>query len=107
MDFQDKNLTCKDCNNEFVWSAGEQKFYADKGLQNPPSRCKDCRNQMKTEKANRPTYSIICKECGKEGTVYFQPRDPKDILCRECFEKKKAAETPGSAPEASTPNESV
>ena len=99
MDFQDKTLACKDCSKEFVWSAGEQKFYADKGLQNSPGRCPDCRKQMKEKKANRQMYSIICKECGKEGQVPFQPRNPSDVLCADCFAKKRAAE-PGEKPAA-------
>src|SRR2546425_12875683 len=37
--FQDKTLTCRDCGQEFIWTAGEQEFYASRGLQNPPSRC--------------------------------------------------------------------
>src|SRR5258705_10682661 len=37
--FQDKTLTCKDCGQEFIWTAGEQEFYASRGLQNAPSRC--------------------------------------------------------------------
>jgi len=98
MDFQDKTLACKDCSKEFVWSAGEQKFYADKGLQNPPSRCKDCRDQAKQAKANRPTFQITCKECGKQGEVPFQPRDPNDVLCAECFAKKRASENSSEAP---------
>jgi len=89
MDFQDKTLTCKECNNEFNWSAGEQKFYADKGLQNSPGRCPDCRKAMKDKKTNRQMYSIVCKECGKEGQVPFQPRNPDDVLCAECFGKKR------------------
>lgn len=93
MDFQDKSLACKDCSKEFTWSAGEQKFYADKGLQNPPSRCKDCRDRAKQDKASRPTYKIICKECNKEGEVPFQPRDPQDVLCADCFAKKRASES--------------
>lgn len=32
MDFQDKTLVCKDCGKEFVFSAGEQAFYAEKAL---------------------------------------------------------------------------
>lgn len=94
MDFQDKNLTCKECSKEFVWSAGEQKFYADKGLQNPPGRCPDCRKAMKEKKANRQMYTIICKECGKEGQVPFEPRDPNDVLCAECFQKARASQKP-------------
>ena len=39
MSFADKTLTCRDCGQEFIWTAGEQEFYASRGLQNPPSRC--------------------------------------------------------------------
>ena len=28
--YEDKTLICKDCGNEFVFSAGEQEFYAEK-----------------------------------------------------------------------------
>lgn len=94
MDYQDKNLTCKECSKEFAWSAGEQKFYADKGLQNPPGRCPDCRKAMKDKKANQPKYNIICKECGKEGQVPFEPRNPNDVLCAECWQKARASQSP-------------
>src|SRR2546426_12755871 len=39
MSFQDKPLTCRDCGQEFIWTAGEQEFYAARGLQNAPTRC--------------------------------------------------------------------
>ena len=32
--YTDKTLVCKDCGNEFVFTAGEQEFYAEKGFQN-------------------------------------------------------------------------
>ena len=38
----DKSLVCTDCGKEFVFTAGEQDFYAQKGFTNPPSRCPDC-----------------------------------------------------------------
>ena len=41
--YEDKTLVCKDCGNEFIFSAGEQEFYAEKGFQNEPQRCKACR----------------------------------------------------------------
>ena len=41
--YTDKTLVCKDCGNEFVFTAGEQEFYAEKGFQNEPTRCKACR----------------------------------------------------------------
>ena len=40
---KDKTIVCKDCGKEFVFTAGEQEFYAEKGLQNEPVRCKECR----------------------------------------------------------------
>ena len=49
--YTDKTLVCKDCGNEFVFTAGEQEFYAEKGFQNEPTRCKACRQ---ARKASRP-----------------------------------------------------
>jgi hypothetical protein len=37
-EFQDTPISCVDCNNEFIWTAGEQVFFRDKQLQNPPKR---------------------------------------------------------------------
>ncbi|WP_028991802.1 zinc-ribbon domain-containing protein [Thermoanaerobacter thermocopriae] len=45
--YQDKMIVCKDCGKEFVWTAGEQQFYAEKGFQNEPVRCKACRDAKK------------------------------------------------------------
>ena len=36
--YEDKTLVCKECGNEFVFSAGEQEFYAERGFQNEPQR---------------------------------------------------------------------
>ena len=41
--FEDKTLVCKECGKEFVFTAGEQEFYAERGFQNEPQRCKPCR----------------------------------------------------------------
>lgn len=49
--FQDKTLVCKDCGAEFVFTAGEQEFYAEKGFQNEPIRCKACRNARKSQRS--------------------------------------------------------
>ncbi len=40
-------LVCKDCNSEFVFTAGEQAFYAEKGFENQPVRCTSCRKARK------------------------------------------------------------
>ncbi len=49
MDFEDKTLVCQDCGNEFTFTAGEQAFYKEKGLENEPKRCKSCRDKRKAE----------------------------------------------------------
>ena len=45
--YEDKTLTCKECGAEFVFTAGEQEFYAERGFQNEPQRCKPCRDARK------------------------------------------------------------
>lgn len=45
--YEDKTLVCKECGNEFVFTAGEQEFYAERGFQNEPQRCKACRDARK------------------------------------------------------------
>lgn len=48
---EDKTLKCKECGQDFVFSAGEQEFYAQKGFQNEPVRCAPCRQARKKERA--------------------------------------------------------
>jgi len=47
----DKKLTCKTCGKEFVFTEGEQSFYADKGFPDP-IRCPDCRRAKKEARKN-------------------------------------------------------
>lgn len=48
----DKTLICKDCGKEFVFTEGEQQFYAEKGFTNEPTRCKECRAAKKARYNN-------------------------------------------------------
>ena len=52
--YEDKTLVCKECGAEFVFSAGEQEFYAERGFQNEPQRCKACRGARKKCSARPP-----------------------------------------------------
>ena len=52
----DKTLTCKDCNMEFVFSEGEQAFYKEKGFENEPQRCPDCRRAKKAQRRNNSGF---------------------------------------------------
>lgn len=49
---EDKTLTCRDCNSEFTFTAGEQEFYKEKGFENDPVRCPDCRKAKKAQRNN-------------------------------------------------------
>lgn len=84
--YQDKTLVCKDCGNEFVFTAGEQEFYEEKGFQNEPQRCNDCRRERKQNSRNREMHDAVCAQCGKETKVPFVPKNDRPIYCSECFQ---------------------
>jgi CxxC-x17-CxxC domain-containing protein len=99
MEFQDRTLRCVDCGAEFVWTAGEQQFYADKNFKNEPKRCKGC----KVKRASRPAGPVgpmarervetvtSCSACGRETTVPFRPTQGRPVFCQECFQSRKVA----------------
>ncbi len=84
-DLEDKTLMCKDCGQKFIWTAGEQKFFLDKGLQNIPKRCKSCTATYKAKLNERqPRSWIKCISCGKKAEVTFETKTD-EILCEKCF----------------------
>ena len=94
--FTDKKITCKDCGEEFVFTANEQEFFAEKGFTNEPQRCQNCRKARKANSrgnnngprgnaAPRQLFDAICAECGKACKVPFEPRDGRPVYCRDCF----------------------
>ena len=88
--YEDRNLTCKDCGAEFVFTAGEQEFYAEKGLQNEPQRCKECRDaKRQLFNQQRKMFTTVCAQCGAEAVVPFKPKNDKPVLCSECFAATK------------------
>ncbi len=93
--FQDKTLTCRECGNEFVFTAGEQQFYAERDFHNDPTRCPACRaarrrrNDSSAPRAERQMFDVICDGCGRPTQVPFQPRGDRPVYCRECFEAQK------------------
>ena len=88
MELQDKNLTCRDCNTTFVFTAGEQGFYIEKGLMNEPQRCASCRANRRRERSGttvREGATIICASCGQRAQVPFVPRLDRPVYCNDCF----------------------
>lgn len=51
----DKELTCVDCGNKFVFTASEQKFFESKGF-TEPKRCPDDRAKRKAQKEQGGNY---------------------------------------------------
>lgn len=86
--YEDKTLVCKDCGQEFVFTAGEREFYASRGFENEPQRCKTCRVSHKN-RSNRELYTATCAACGKEAKVPFQPTDGRPVYCSGCYEEMK------------------
>jgi CxxC-x17-CxxC domain-containing protein len=96
LSFQDRTMACRDCGQDFVWTAGEQEFYAQRGLTNEPRRCPDCRRARKSQgggggydRPQRQMFAAVCSECGKETQVPFQPRGDKPVYCSDCFASRR------------------
>ena len=97
MSFQDKTIKCRDCAKDFVFSAGEQQFFAEKGFDKPPIRCSECRKAKRQNRGEaKPqmpveegTFTIKCKKCAKSMEVPFRPKFPDEIYCSECFQTEK------------------
>lgn len=94
--FEDKVLVCRDCGAEFVFTAGEQQFYAEKGFQNEPVRCKACRDAKKaargerTDRGEREMYDAVCAACGAPTRIPFQPKNDRPIYCSACFQARRS-----------------
>jgi CxxC-x17-CxxC domain-containing protein len=92
MAFEDRTLACKECGAEFTFSASEQEFYAEKGFQNDPARCPECRVARKRQRsAEREMHTVVCADCGCETQVPFKPREDRPVYCRDCYQKQREA----------------
>ena len=94
--FVDIDILCVDCESEFVWKVGEQIFFRDKGLQNPPKRCRECK-QAKNERIasvaaaqadsvkQKIEVAVYCARCNGYTTVPFYPSQGRPVYCRSCY----------------------
>jgi len=90
---EDRVIKCRDCGAEFLFSAGEQQFFLDKGFRHEPTRCRDCRSKKRQEVSEaHTTTTVICASCGAETQVPFKPRLDRPVYCRECFERERQRE---------------
>ena len=111
MPYIDRLLMCRDCGSSFTFSAGEQAFYANRGLQNEPGRCPACRSARRSGlpspfsegyvhygpfasfggRTPRQMHPTICGECGQMTEVPFIPKGERPVYCSECFSKQRQA----------------
>ncbi len=100
--FTDRSLQCKDCSEAFVFSAGEQRFFAEKGLTNEPQRCTTCRAAARhaRDPGSREYHAAVCGACGDQAKVPFAPRSDRPVYCSSCFDKVRAGLIPPVSPPA-------
>ncbi|MBI2318102.1 MAG: zinc-ribbon domain containing protein [Betaproteobacteria bacterium] len=106
--YTDRELTCRDCGQTFVFTAGEQEFFATRGFQNDPSRCPSCRAARNSgggaysggghsggyDRGERQMFPAVCSDCGKDTLVPF----PSSIVQRARNPAALAGKRPGRAP---------
>jgi len=84
-----------DCEQDFIFTASEQEFFASKGFENEPKRCPECRRQKRSARNRmmggrpRQMYPTVCAECGIDTEVPFEPKEDRPVYCNECFAKRK------------------
>jgi CxxC-x17-CxxC domain-containing protein len=109
MTYVDRTITCADCGVEFIHSAADQEFYAEKGFTSDPKRCTSCRAYRRAtrdsgdaytaggprgyerpdDRAPREYFVAVCSSCGNQAQVPFRPRMDKPIYCSDCFRQVK------------------
>lgn len=97
----DQTLTCADCNDQFIFSEGDQQFFAERGF-TTPRRCKKCREAAKAARGGggggrsfgggggggqREMHDVTCDQCGVRTQVPFKPTGDKPVYCRDCFRR--------------------
>ncbi len=107
-EFGDTAIPCIDCKEDFIWTAGEQAFFRDKDLKNPPKRCKECKKAKNlrleaiemsklTGKRHRIEVRANCDRCETSTTVPFYPCQGRPVYCRACFLALGAGAANGTA----------
>ncbi len=111
MALQDRELTCRECGSSFIFTAGEQEFYATKGLQHDPVRCPSCRQTRRAvrpeDRDEAPSYGLFvswggrtprqlhvatCGSCGQVTEVPFMPRGDRPVFCSNCYNAQRERE---------------
>jgi CxxC-x17-CxxC domain-containing protein len=127
---EDQYLKCSDCGEEFIFTAGEQAFYREKGLTHAPTRCRRCRENRRAQRGDgghggagaeggrsmgagggsRELHAARCSQCGAETMVPFVPSAGRAVYCRDCYRQHRPdrpAARPARAPRPATAGEAA
>jgi CxxC-x17-CxxC domain-containing protein len=105
--YNDKNLTCADCGQEFVFTASEQDFYAQRGF-TEPRRCASCRASRKAARGEGGGggdssygsygagggYSAGGYGGGGGGGGGYRDRGPREMFSATCSNCGREAQVP-------------
>ncbi|MCA1572181.1 MAG: zinc-ribbon domain containing protein [Chloroflexi bacterium] len=105
MTYTDQVINCTDCGIDFVFSASEQEFFAQKGFSSAPKRCSACRAQRRASGGGgngagassygsggagysngpREMHDATCARCGNQTQLPFRPTGARPVYCSDCF----------------------
>jgi CxxC-x17-CxxC domain-containing protein len=108
--YNDKDLTCADCGQEFVFTASEQDFFSQRGF-TEPRRCPSCRASRKASRNSESggssygSYSAgggySAGGSGGSGGDYgggggggYRDRGPREMFAATCSSCGKEAQVP-------------
>jgi CxxC-x17-CxxC domain-containing protein len=95
--YVDRTLACVDCGSEFIHSAADQEYYAQKGFVSDPKRCPSCRAARRSMReagdnggrdphgSPREYFAVVCSRCGNQAQVPFRPNMDRPVYCSDCF----------------------
>ena len=104
MTYVDRTISCVDCGVDFIHSAADQEFYAQRSFSSDPKRCASCRASRRQARegydsasiggprgyergpeAAREYFAVVCSSCGNQAQVPFRPRMDRPVYCSDCF----------------------
>jgi len=89
--YQDKTLNCRDCGEDFVFTAQWTRILRFQGFWkwNRPvpqlPRCQEAAAEPWLKPTPREMFKTTCAKCGQEAEVPFRPSSDRPVYCKECY----------------------
>ncbi len=75
MSYVDRTLTCVDCGVEFIHTAADQEFYAQKGFVSDPKRCTSCRASRRSMRETSGTTTAARQKVADRAQLFSTTSD--------------------------------